>query len=155
MKKLIWLDDDSISISYDKDVLLPKYFSDSSYKIEFFEKITEFMAFIYQHNKEIIDKDIFIIDIMLIDEDKIILPNSTSINIPDKLMAGVTLYTEYLKDAYPNNPTILYTSREHNDEVFYNIINDPRYGKTLFLIDKWKKDTAFIEILKKLIKDVP
>ncbi len=155
MKRLIWLDDDSISISYDRDVLIPKNFNEDLYKVNFFEKITELMAFLYQHSKDIAPTDIFIIDIMLIDERKILLPDSTSISIPDKLMAGVTLYTEYLKETYPNNPTILYTSREHHEEVFHNITNDPRYNDTLFLIDKWKKDSAFIDVLKKLIKELP
>jgi len=151
MSKLIWLDDESMSISYDRDVLIPKIFGKSVKKIEFFENINELMAYIYQNKKLINDNDIFIIDIMLTLEKHILLPDSTKISIPDNLMAGATLYTEYLKNTFPKNPTILYTSREHNEELFQNILNDTRYEDTLYLIDKWKKDTTFIQTLKKFI----
>jgi len=52
---------------------------------------------------------------------------------------------------FPDNPIILYTSREHSGNIFQYITNDKRYKDTLFLIDKWKKDTEFISVLKKLI----
>jgi len=153
MKKLLWLDDDPMSISYDKDVLIPEQFKECDFKIEFFEKISELMEFLYQNSKTINSNDIFIIDIMLIDEEKIILPNSDTISIPDDLMAGATLYLGFLKNSYPDNPIILYTSREHQSEIFKNITSDPRFNNTLFLIDKWKKDTSFIETISKFLKE--
>jgi hypothetical protein len=153
MKKLLWLDDDPMSISYDKDALIPNEFDDCDFKIEFFEKISELMEFLYQNSKTINSNDIFIIDIMLMDEEKIILPNSDTISIPDDLMAGAILYSEFLKDKYPDNPIILYTSREHQSEIFQNITNDPRFHSSLFLIDKWKKDTSFIEVISKFLRE--
>jgi hypothetical protein len=148
VQKILWLDDESLSISFERDILIPDEI-DKGLEIIRFEKIDELMEHIFV--KEIKVDDIFIIDIMLISEEKIVLPNSKSIIIPNDLMAGITLYMEFLSDAFPNNPIILYTSREHSGDVFQHITSDKRYKDTLFLIDKWKRDTEFIAVLKNLI----
>jgi len=145
----MWLDDETLSISYERDNLIPKRFDMQILDIIGFETISELMEYLSQNS--ISEEDIFVIDIMLIFEEQILLPDNTSITIPDELMAGAILYSEYLKDKFPNNPIILYTSREHEGEVFKNIINDPRFEKSLFLVDKWQKDTKFIEVLEKFI----
>lgn len=148
MQKILWLDDESLSISFERDILIPDEI-DVTLKIVPFEKINELMEHIAC--KDIDINDIFIIDIMLISEEEIILPNEKSILIPNDLMAGATLYLEFLSDTFPDNPIVLYTSREHSGDIFKNIISDERYNNTLFLIDKWKKDTEFISVLKKLV----
>jgi len=149
MQKLIWLDDEPESISYERDTLIPdKINMDNVEKISC-ENIDEFMESVFING--IKERDIFIIDIMLIGEKSILLPNDNSIEIPDDLMAGTILYTEFLRDRFPNNPIILYTSREHEGTIFDRFTRDKRYDKTLFLIDKWQKDTKFIEVLKKFI----
>jgi len=148
VQKILWLDDESLSISFERDILIPDEI-DVTLKIVPFEKINELMEHIAC--KDIDINDIFIIDIMLISEEEIILPNEKSILIPNDLMAGATLYLEFLSDTFPDNPIVLYTSREHSGDIFKNIISDERYNNTLFLIDKWKKDTEFISVLKKLV----
>jgi len=149
VQKILWLDDESLSISFERDILIPDEIDMINTKIVTFEKINELMEYISLNRVN--DNDIFIIDIMLISEESIILANSTTIPIPNDLMAGATLYMEFLSDTFPNNPIILYTSREHSGNIFQYITNDERYEDTLFLIDKWKKDTEFISVLKKLI----
>jgi hypothetical protein len=151
MQKLLWLDDEPLTVSYEKNTLVPEHFDTKSFEILYFEKIAELMEYLYHHKLDA--HDLFIIDIMLLFEKKMLLPDSTEVIIPDELMAGVTLYTEFLRHKYPQNPVILYTSREHDRRVFANIINDPRYGKTLFLIDKWQKDTKFLDILAHFMKE--
>jgi len=153
MKKLLWLDDDPVSISFDKDVLVPDTFDASLYKVVYFEKIRELSEYLYQHSDEVTKEDIFVIDIMLYDEPEIILPDGTKVEVPDVLMAGTIFYTEYLKVWYPDNPVVLYTSREHQNEIFQNITSDPRFGESLFLVDKWKNDSDFIEVLGRLLKE--
>jgi hypothetical protein len=152
MKKLVWLDDSPESISYEKDVLVPEILKGYEYKINFFETIRELMEFLYHHAGEVRDEGIFVIDIMLM-ENEMILPNGNEVEIPDELMAGTIVYIDYLRDAFPQTPVILYTSREHEGEIFQNIIHDPRYGETLFLVDKWKKDADFIGVIAKLLKE--
>ena len=151
MQKILWLDDESLSISFERDILIPDEIVDVELKIITFEKINELME--YTVSQEVGHRDIFIVDVMLIDEKEIVLRNSKTIPIPDDLMAGATLYIEFISEAYPNNPIILYTSREHSGNVFQHITNDKRYNDTLFLIDKWKKDTEFISVLKNLVGD--
>ena len=149
MQKILWLDDESLSISFERDILIPDEI-DVTLKIIPFEKINELMEHIVCNDIDI--NDIFIIDIMLISEDKIILPDEKFILIPNDLMAGATLYLEFLSKTFPDNPIVLYTSREHSGDIFKNIISDERYNDTLFLIDKWKKDTEFISVLKSLVE---
>jgi hypothetical protein len=151
MQKILWLDDESLSISFERDILIPDEMDSVALKIITFEKINELMEYIT--TSEVSVDDIFIIDIMLIAEEKIILSDGTVIPIPDDLMAGATFYTECLSNIFLDNPIILYTSREHSGNVFQNITSDRRYKNTLFLIDKWKKDTEFISVLKTLVGD--
>jgi hypothetical protein len=151
VQKIIWIDDVSESINYERNTLIPQRINTKNLEIHFYEQITELMEFLFEN--KINDDDIFIVDIMLMDEKNILLPNEEIIEIPDELMAGTILYSEYLKERYPNNPVILYTSREHEGRVFKNIKRDSRYEESLFLIDKWEKDTKFIEALNKLVKD--
>jgi hypothetical protein len=151
VQKIIWIDDVSESINYERNTLIPQRINTKNLEIHFYEQITELMEFLFEN--KINDDDIFIVDIMLMDEKNILLPNEEIIEIPDELMAGTILYSEYLKEKYPNNPVILYTSREHEGIVFNNIKRDSRYEESLFLIDKWEKDTKFIDVLKKLIKE--
>jgi hypothetical protein len=151
MLKLLWLDDEPLTVSYEKNTLVPEHFDSCDFEILYFEKIAELMEYLYHH--KVHTEDLFVIDIMLLFEKEMLLPDSTQVTIPDELMAGVTLYTEFLRHKYPQNPVILYTSREHDQRVFANIISDPRYGETLFLIDKWQKDTKFLETLAHFIKD--
>ena len=151
MQKIIWVDDVIESINYERNTLIPQRINTENLKIYFYETIFELIEFLIE--EKIYDRDIFIIDVMLIDEEEILLPNGMSVEIPDELMAGVTLYTSYLKEHFPNNPVILYTSREHEGRIFHNITRDTRYEKSLFLIDKWEKDTKFIDVIKTLIKE--
>jgi len=148
VQKILWLDDESLSISFERDILIPDEI-DVALKIVPFEKINELMEYIYCNKIDF--NDIFIIDIMLISEEEIILEKAKSIPIPNDLMAGATLYIEFLSDTFPDNPIILYTSREHSGDVFQHITNDERYEDTLFLIDKWKKDTDLISVLRSLV----
>jgi len=150
MQKIIWLDDEPESISYERDTLIPDKINMKNIETVSCEKIDEFMEYI-QFN-EIEYDDIFIIDIMLIGEESILLANDESIEIPDDLMAGTILYTEFLKENFLNNLIVLYTSREHEGELFNRLIRDERYNRTLFLVDKWEKDTKFIDVLKKFIR---
>lgn len=151
MQKIIWIDDVSESINYERNTLIPQRVDTTNLEIHFHEQITELMEFLFEH--EIKDNDIFIVDIMLINEKYILLPDEKIIEIPDELMAGTILYSEYLKEKFPKNPVILYTSREHEGRLFNKITRDPRYEESLFLIDKWEKDTKFIDVLKQLIKE--
>jgi len=150
VQKLLWLDDDARSISHERDILIPDYFEIATIKIISFEKIDELLEYLWANT--IHENDVFIIDIMLISEDEIMFPEEKTIFIPDDLMAGATLYQEFLRNKYPMNPIVLYTSREHDGDIFKTIKRDSRYGKNIYLIDKWKKDTEFIDILKKIIR---
>jgi len=150
MQKILWLDDDARSISHDRDILIPDHFGVSAVNIFSFERIDELLEYLWANMLH--DNDIFIIDIMLISEDEIFFPESKPIYIPDDLMAGATLYQEFLRKRYPNNPILLYTSREHDGNIFKAIEKDTRYGSSVFLVDKWKKDTIFIDVLKQLIR---
>ena len=151
MRKVLWLDDESVSISYEKDVLIEEKFP-NSFNILTFERIDELMEFISQE-PEISDKVIFVIDIMLIDEEEFMTPQKEKIQIENDLMAGTILYRQYLKGAFTKNPIILYTSREHEKSIFKHIIEDERYEKTLFLVEKTKKDTLFLEIFGNFAKE--
>ena len=148
---MIWLDDEPLTVSYDKNVLIPDRFDTDSFTIVYLEKIAELMEFLYHHT--VTPDDLFIVDIMLLFEKEILTPDSRKIEIPDELMAGVTLYREFLRERYPQNPVILYTSREHDEKMFTHITSDPRFGKSLFLIDKWKKDTLFVDTLAHFLKE--
>ncbi len=150
MRKLLWLDDELVSISYEKDILIQDKFP-NALNIITFEKIDELLE--YLHTNEIDKKDILVIDIMLLLEYEFIVPNKEPILIENDLMAGTILYREYLKFAYPENPILLYTSRENEKEIFKHILDDKRYGISLFLIEKSKKDTLFLEIIEKLLKE--
>lgn len=151
MQKIIWIDDVSESINYERNTLIPRRINTINLEIHFYEQITELMEFLFEN--EIQDDDIFIVDIMLMNEKNILLADEKIIEIPDELMAGTILYSEYLKEKFPNNPVILYTSREHEGLLFKNITRDSRYEESLFLIDKWEKDTKFIDVLKQLVKE--
>jgi len=149
MRRVLWLDDEAVSISYEKDVLIDEKFP-NKFDIVTFERIDELLEFL---DIEKVDKhDIFVIDIMLIDEDEFITPQREKIPIENDLMAGTILYRQYLKSAYPENPIILYTSREHEKSIFKNILDDERYGESLYLVEKTQKDTLFLEIFEKLLK---
>lgn len=150
VQKIFWIDDDARSISYERDILVPDYFGIATVKIISFDCIDELMEYLWGNEIDI--NDIFVVDIMLISEYEIIFPGQKPIVIPYDLMAGATLYHEFLRKKYPKNPVVMYTSREHSSDIFKHIINDLRYGKDIFLVEKWKKDTDFIEILKKLVK---
>ncbi len=147
MQKLLWLDDEPFSISYEKDILIPEKFP--NIEIVSFEKIDELLEYLYA--QEVNKRDIFVIDIMLLFEDSFTTPQQKNITIENDLMAGVILYREYLKSSYINNPILLYTSREHDRGIFNNIFEDDRYDKSLFLIEKAQKDTLFLDILRKFI----
>jgi hypothetical protein len=149
MQKILWLDDESLSISFERDILIPDEIDIIDLKIITFETISELMEYISCN--EINSNDIFIIDIMLIEEEEIVFEDREVIPIPNDLMAGATLYIEFLSDLFSDNYIILYTSREHSGNVFQHIINDEHYEETLFLIDKWKRDTEFISVLKKIL----
>ncbi len=150
MRRVLWLDDEAVSISYEKDVLIDEKFP-NKFDIVTFERIDELLEFLDVDEK--VDKtDIFVIDIMLIDEDEFVTPEREKIPIENDLMAGTILYRQYLKSAYPDNPIILYTSREHEKSIFQNILNDDRYGDSLFLVEKTQKDTLFLEIFENLLK---
>ncbi len=147
MQKLLWLDDEPYSISYEKDILIPEKFP--NIKIFSFEKIDELLE--YLHDKELDENDIFVIDIMLLFEEGFMTPQFEKIVIENDLMAGVILYREYLKNNYIKNPILLYTSREHEKGIFKNIFEDKRYDESLFLIEKAQKDTLFLDVLRKFI----
>ncbi len=153
MKIVVWLDDSPESISLEKDVLVPELLADEAYEIKFFETIRELMEYLYHHAEEVRKNGIFIIDIMLM-ENKMILLNGTEVNIPHRLTAGTIVYLDYLRDAFPDTPVVLYTSREHEEKTFQKITSDPRYGKTLFLVPKWKKDDDFVGVVARLIKEM-
>ena len=152
MRKVLWLDDEAVSISYEKDVLIDEKFP-NMFDIVTFERIDELLEFL-DSEKSVDKNDIFVIDIMLIDEDEFLTPKREKIQIENDLMAGTILYRQYLKFAYPDNPIILYTSREHERSIFQNILDDNRYGESLFLVEKTQKDTIFLEIFEKLLKVV-
>lgn len=150
MRRVLWLDDETVSISYERDILIDEKFP-NQFNILTFERIDELLEFIDDHSP--IDKsDIFVIDIMLIEEYEFKIPSGDKIPIENDLMAGTILYRQYLKDVFTENPIILYTSREHEKSLFQNIIDDKRYNKTLFLVEKTQKDTLFLEILDNLLK---
>ncbi len=147
MQKLLWLDDEPFSISYEKDILIPEKFP--NIEILSFEKIDELLEYLYDN--EIDKNDIFVIDIMLLFEDSFMTPQFEKKVIENDLMAGVILYREYLKKSYINNPILLYTSREHDRGIFKDIFEDNRYDKSLFLIEKAQKDTLFLDVLRRFI----
>ena len=149
MRIILWLDDEAASISYEKDVLIDEKFP-NKFKIVTFERIAELLEFI--ELEEVSDDDIFVIDIMLIDENGFKKPNEDKVIIENDLMAGAILYREFLKENFVKNPIILYTSREHDKSIFQHIVDDERYNKSLFLVEKTQKDTLFLEIIEKLIK---
>ena len=144
--KILWLDDNPSTIEYEIENILEK---NPNTQIEVFERIDEFLEFLEEN--EIDEKDtIFIIDIMLIDEDKIVFKD-VDVTIPEDLMAGVHLYKECLKKYYPNVFTILYTSRGGEDEEVFDEFKeeDKRLNKTLFIIGKEEMETKFKEVLLK------
>jgi len=152
MKKILWLDDEPVSISYEKDVLIPDNFDDNLFEIKAFDMIDELLEYI---SKNKINKDdIFIIDIMLVGEERIITPKKDIIEIKNDLMAGATLYSDFFKENFPNNVFILYTSRENEEVIFQNIMHEPKFGKTLFMIEKSQKDTELLKILGKFLQKV-
>ena len=150
MSKILWLDDESESVSYEQEIEIPDRYGDV--EIFGYEKINELLEYIVSENS-IHHEDIFIIDIMLIQEQGFIKPDGKHVGIENYLMAGTIFYREYLKDAFPLNPIILYTSREHEQNIFQSILEDERYDKNLFLVEKSKKDTQFFTLLDKLLKD--
>ena len=151
MRKIIWIDDEMASISYEKNFLLPNNVDLSDAQIQYYEYIDELLEFL--EDNEINDNDIFIIDIMLLDEFVINIDENTQIEIENDLMAGATLYTEFLQKKYPKNYYILYTSRENDKNIFKTLMGYDEYEKTLFVISKSQKDTKLISILSKLLKD--
>ncbi len=152
MCTILWLDDESESVSYEQEIEIPDRFPKIDIEIKSYEKIDELLEYIMSTN-DIDNNVIFIIDIMLILEKSFKKPDGGKVKIENDLMAGVVFYSEYLKDAYPLNPIILYTSREYEEDIFNPITEDERYDKTLFLIEKAKKNRDFFSLLDKLIKD--
>ncbi len=149
MRKVLWLDDEVVTISYEKDVLIQERFPDK-FDISTFERIDELLEHICENG--VGEDDIFVIDIMLIEEDEFKIPDGEKIIIENDLMAGTIFYRQYLKDKFKNNPIILYTSREHEKSLFQNILDDERYEKSLFLVEKPHKDTIFMDIFKRLLE---
>ncbi len=152
MCTILWLDDERESVSYEQEIEIPDRFSNIDIEIKSYEKIAELLEYLMT-SKDIDYNVIFIIDIMLILEKSFKKPDGCKIEIKNDLMAGVVFYSEYLKDAYPLNPIILYTSREYEEDIFKPIVEDERYDKTLFLVEKAKKNRDFFSLLDKLIKD--
>ncbi len=151
MRTILWLDDECESVSYEQEIEVPDRFAEIDITIKAYEKINELLEYIVSDN-QIDHRDIFIIDIMLILEEGFVKPNGDKVIIENDLMAGTILYREYLKDAFIINPIILYTSREHEKNIFQTITEDERYNKTLFLVEKSKKDTQFFPLLDRLIR---
>ena len=149
MCKIVWLDDEPESISYEKNVLIPDKFSQKKIDIYLCETIDELLEKITQDDFD--EKSILLIDIMLLSEESFTIPAGDKIPIENDLMAGTILYREYLRDNFPSNPIILYTSREHEKDIFNHITNDEKYNQTLFLLEKSKKDTDLLEVLSKFI----
>jgi len=144
---IIWLDDKPETVSFEKELIEE---NNEDINIELFEKIDEFLEYIEINENSIKNNTIFIIDVMLINENKITFKD-ININIPIELMAGVTLVEECLDKYYPQIPIVIYTSRGGEDaEVFGRLQGNERYNKNLFIVGKEDFDTTFKKVMKKL-----
>ncbi|MFK5975817.1 MAG: hypothetical protein QM493_04865 [Sulfurovum sp.] len=143
--QILWLDDNLDSIEYELELIRE---SNTSINIETFENINELLGYLDNDIDE--NETIFIIDIMLINEDSIVF-KEVNANIPIDLMAGVILYEECLNRYFPLTPTILYTSRGGDDQdIFKRVRRDNRFDKTLFVIGKEELETNLKDTLKAL-----
>ncbi len=143
---ILWLDDKPTTIAYELDLIRG---SNKNIDIHTFAKIDELLVLL--ESKDIDRQNtIFVIDVMLINEDNIYY-NNNNVAIPEELMAGVTLYQECLNEHFDDIPTILYTSRGGgNQDIFQQIKDDKRYEKSLFVVGKEELNTKFKKILAQL-----
>ena len=141
--KILWLEDDLEAIEYEAYILLPEVFKDL--EVETFQTIANLIDYINQND---ISDVIFLIDLMLIGESRYICLDKKEKFIKNELVAGYELYQTTLKNF--DNKVIFYTSRT-KDKNLDILFNDEKFNKTIFFIEKDKKDTELLKILKKIL----
>lgn len=112
--KIIWLDDERITISAELNQLKAHQ---GTQEVVHCRNIMQLMDYIMSNT--LVEDDVFIIDVMLTNESFFYIKNQR-VDINENAMAGITLYKEYLKDNYPNNLIIFYTVtiEKENDAVY-------------------------------------
>ena len=126
---LLWLDDNPEMLSYEQKLI------SEDINIINFQLIDELLEYL-EENILIIEDTLFVIDIVLINENLIFFKDVEFLT--EDFNAGIDLYTKVLDIYFPNIPVILYTSRP-TDSDYHNIIRvNDRFNKTLFLLNKDK-----------------